>query len=1366
VAADFSETANPNSPWAFGWTDSGGVFKAFPSIGDWYAGYHTGGSIYAWYDYNAFPMVGHSHTGSVVTIWGRCLPLPVTQVAMGPGAPATGRDAPAVVKWTAASGGIYTISAQFTQLDWSSATGVAVYTTSGSVNWTAALTGTGSSASTAQTIAMAGGESVSFVCNKGSDGTNAYDTVGLVATVTQIAGKGLVTGLITDSVSGSPISGATVQTLDGSVSTTSGSNGRYTLLLDAGTPAIRVSNDGYTTQQRGITLAEGQAITENFVLARAITGVAGTVKTSDATPWPGKPLEGATVEVLGGGASATTDANGAYQMELTPGTYNIKASKGDYQDVILNNVVITAGNLQTRHFELGLTPGKCIWDAAFEYSETVNPTPTWEYGYLGYDIELYHTFAHGGTWQQSDVWAWSPTSDGVPAIGHTHTGQQVSLLGTIAAKPGQLFFVPTAGMALATWTAPAAATYTVRAAFEGIDPNGAGTTSGAKVYCSNLSILDWSQSINGFGATASVTQDVTLTKGQTISFGVNDGDNYEGSNDTTGLSAQIILNLTGQGVVKGKVVNAASTPWPGQPIAGATVQSGSVSTTTDANGDYFLILGSGSRTLDVSKSGYTTLHASVTVPDGTWLNYDLELSLAKAVIQGTVTNAASTAWPGKAISGATVQAGSASTTTNSAGHYELLLDAGTYTLQISKDPYQTYSETGIVIPAGGSVTRDVAMALPLGVWDVALDFSESNNPSHQWEYGKIDYVTRQFSTQAAAADWYGSYHTGGSINGWGGWPEVGHSHTGSTVVMWGRATLTPRMVAMNPWSTASAAVRWTAPRAGTYRIDARFDAIDYDTVGVYVHSDGGGINTSASLNSQGENNVVGQSVVLAAGEKVYFEVDSGPSHEPSYDTTGLTVTIRLENPFAVVQGTVTNAASTPWPGKPIWGAVVQVGATSTTTNSQGQYQLLADAGTHTLQVSQDPYQTYTETGLVLAAGGTVTRNVAMSVPQGVWDVALDFSETNNPFRHWEYGQIDYVTRQFTLMAATADWYAGQHTGGSIYGWGGWPVVGHSHTGDPVAIFGRATLTPRMVVVSPGTFSSAAVRWTAPYPGSYRVDARFDAIDFCTVGVHARSDGGGINSSALLNAQGQSSVVGQVVQLAAGELVCFEVDYGSNQELSNDTTGLTATIRLQQATFPTIAALKGAVDGTPVQLTDAKIATCATGTFTGGGLYLEEPGRTSGVKIVPRAGLQVISRGDRVKVTGIMATDANGERYLDVTSIDSRVSGTELVALGLNNKSFALTSAPGKDGLLVTIWGHVAYDDPAGSFIYVDDGSGVSDGNAAGRIGVKVVLGDSGITKVINATDYVSVRGVVGLGRDGTTTISVVRPRDNADISIQ
>jgi hypothetical protein len=188
AAADFSETANPNGPWAFGWTDTGGVFTAFPSLGaDWYGGYHTPtNGISAWYDYYAFPVVGHSNTGGSVNIWSRCLPLTTNMVMMCPGAAATGREASAVVKWTADSCGVYAISALFTQLDGGNA-GVAVYTTSGSVNWTGALLiGQGASASTAPTVSLAAGESVFFACNQGADGTNSYDTIGLRATVTAI----------------------------------------------------------------------------------------------------------------------------------------------------------------------------------------------------------------------------------------------------------------------------------------------------------------------------------------------------------------------------------------------------------------------------------------------------------------------------------------------------------------------------------------------------------------------------------------------------------------------------------------------------------------------------------------------------------------------------------------------------------------------------------------------------------------------------------------------------------------------------------------------------------------------------------------------------------------------------------------------------------------------------------------------------------------------------------------------------------------------------------------------------------------------------------------------------------------------------
>jgi len=407
----------------------------------------------------------------------------------------------------------------------------------------------------------------------------------------------------------------------------------------------------------------------------------------------------------------------------------------------------------------------------------------------------------------------------------------------------------------------------------------------------------------------------------------------------------------------------------------------------------------------------------------------------------------------------------------------------------------------------------------------------------------------------------------------------------------------------------------------------------------------------------------------------------------------------------------------------------------------------------------------------ITKGDLITILKTNPVPTS-WNVADDFVENSNPNGQWEYGKL--TTSGFGVFPSCGGWYDGYHTGGTIWVWYDYyvfPSVGHIHSlnsgWDHVMAFGRAPLYPNQLILSPGDATSgknsAAVRWKAPLAGYYTISARFDGIDSLTVGTRVYSGSGGLNWSASMSAKGQYTATTQTVSLAAGEYVYFEVTDGGNSNMY-DCTALTATV-VPTHSYSTIADLKEPEDGVSVRLTDAKVATCATGTFTGGALYIEELNRTCGIKIVPRAGLQAIGRGNRVTVTGVMATDANGERYLDVTSIDSRISGAQLNSLGLVNRSFASNSKPGKDGVLVTVWGRVTYDDPAGKFVYVDDGGGVSDGNAAGRIGVRVVLGDSGITKVINATNYVSVRGVIGLVKDGTAALSVVRPRDNADISV-
>jgi N-acetylneuraminic acid mutarotase len=78
-------------------------------------------------------------------------------------------------------------------------------------------------------------------------------------------------------------------------------------------------------------------------------------------------------------------------------------------------------------------------------------------------------------------------------------------------------------------------------------------------------------------------------------------------------------------------------------------------------------------------------------------------------VTGTVTDAAS----GSAVSGATVQAGNAHTTTDAQGRYDLTVPVGSYDMTVASYGYKTSTISSLRIADGAKLTDDVAMtALP------------------------------------------------------------------------------------------------------------------------------------------------------------------------------------------------------------------------------------------------------------------------------------------------------------------------------------------------------------------------------------------------------------------------------------------------------------------------------------------------------------------------------------------------------------------------------------------------------------------------------------------------------------------------------
>lgn len=194
----------------------------------------------------------------------------------------------------------------------------------------------------------------------------------------------------------------------------------------------------------------------------------------------------------------------------------------------------------------------------------------------------------------------------------------------------------------------------------------------------------------------------------------------------------------------------------------------------------------------------------------------------------------------------------------------------------------------------------------------------------------------------------------------------------------------------------------------------------------------------------------------------------------------------------------------------------------------------------------------------------------------------------------------------------------------------------------------------------------------------------------------------------------------------------------------------------------ITDIKYARDGTPVSLTAPKVVTVASNTFTDGSVYIEEPTRFAGLKVIPGDGIQPLAVGDRITGTGVTATDSNGERYVLLSSA-SVTQGAPIKPIGIYGK--VIGTNPNPTGLLVTVWGRVAYVDPVEppakpAYVYIDDGSIFS---ASPHPGIKVLLDGLSTPIAKDIRGFIAVTGILSTAREGIEIIPVVRPRGDSDI---
>ena len=142
--------------------------------------------------------------------------------------------------------------------------------------------------------------------------TLTLPTYGTVTVNLALYAAATLTGTVTDALSGSALSGATV-TL-GTQQTSTNAAGQYTIgSLPPGGATLSVSLSGYQTLTRGVTLSAGATLTVNCALASTAAQCHGQV-TDAAT---GMPIANATVTLAG--QHCVTNSQGSYTLTESGG---------------------------------------------------------------------------------------------------------------------------------------------------------------------------------------------------------------------------------------------------------------------------------------------------------------------------------------------------------------------------------------------------------------------------------------------------------------------------------------------------------------------------------------------------------------------------------------------------------------------------------------------------------------------------------------------------------------------------------------------------------------------------------------------------------------------------------------------------------------------------------------------------------------------------------------------------------------------------------------------------------------------------------------------------------------------------------------
>ncbi len=446
---------------------------------------------------------------------------------------------------------------------------------------------------------------------------------------------GVLTGLVTDASTGSPLAGARVAVTGPLDRTTvTDETGHYSLALPVGAYRVSASLFGYETLAvDGVQVTEGGTTTQDF----ALPPVPSHVVSGRVTDTSGGPVAGATVTLLGTPLpAATTDADGRYRFEHVPeGEYDVQVEAGGCFEPQTQHLVVNGD--ETLDFVLGMRSDAYGYFCRLQrpaYVEATQVLPlTGDDAAIQVPLPFQFTF-YGRTYESAYV----------------STNGFLNFLDLNAS----LFNGPLPDPAL-----PNAAIYPFWDDLY-VDESASVRTLERGTAPLREFVIEWRNVTFYADRNLRLSFEVVLTEDGRVLMQYRDIDTggfEQGSSATVGIENEsgtialqysfdtpsltndraILFDLPPSGFVQGVVTDAND----GQPIAGATVRASGGSlvreVTTDPEGRYRVQLPLGTYTLTVSATNYVTETGQVTLAtDDQVVTRNWVLRTARAELSPTV----------------------------------------------------------------------------------------------------------------------------------------------------------------------------------------------------------------------------------------------------------------------------------------------------------------------------------------------------------------------------------------------------------------------------------------------------------------------------------------------------------------------------------------------------------------------------------------------------------------------------------------------------------------------------------------------------------------------------------------------------------